>query len=101
MCKASRHGSPISHFFFADDLLLFGESSIKQVEAMERVLSHLCRESGQKVNLHKSNLLFSPNYPRSSRMNIVGKVGIQITGELGHATNSRTITWLPFPTHTG
>lgn len=60
-CKASRLGPPITHIFFANDLLLIGEVSISQAVVMKNVLRTFCEFSGQKVNLHKSRIWYTPN----------------------------------------
>lgn len=55
----SRGGPKISHLFFADDLLLFGEVSNAQVEVMTNCLNKFCLASGQKVNVEKTRMLVS------------------------------------------
>lgn len=58
------------YLFFADDILLFREASVRQAGVVEQLLNELCQQSGQKVNLQKSQLLFSSNIPstESSRL---------------------------------
>ncbi|XP_031402735.1 uncharacterized protein LOC116212324 [Punica granatum] len=46
--RTGRHGSPISHLMFADDLLLFSEASMEQVQVIKNVLDAFCAASGQK-----------------------------------------------------
>lgn len=53
----------MSHIFFADDLLLFGEASFSQACKMEFLLAELCGIFGQRVNLDKPRLWFSPDTP--------------------------------------
>ncbi|KAI5653776.1 hypothetical protein M9H77_30963 [Catharanthus roseus] len=57
--KAAQNCRGISHLFFADDLLLYGEASISQAQIMEGVLSVFCSESRQKIYLSKSKLFAS------------------------------------------
>lgn len=57
--KASRIRPGISHLFFYDDLLFFGEAPSVQACIMEQVLAKFCQESGQKVNTSKSKLFVS------------------------------------------
>lgn len=52
---------PISHVFFADDLLLFGASTLPHARVMKEILGMFCHQSGQKVNPGKSKIWFSPN----------------------------------------
>ncbi|PKI46826.1 hypothetical protein CRG98_032764 [Punica granatum] len=61
--QAGRHGSPISHLMFADDLLLFSEASMEQVQVIKNVLDAFCAALGQKANSAKSLLFFSRNVP--------------------------------------
>lgn len=82
-CQVTRTAPTVSHLFFADDLLLFGEASLGQARIMANVLSQFCGESGQQVNLTKSKVWFSPNTPPSLIQNIVNQFGIPATPELG------------------
>lgn len=70
LCKLSRHSQPISHLFFADDLLLFGEASSRQAAIMRSILNKFCLTSGQKVNVTKSRAWYSPNTVRSVVMKL-------------------------------
>lgn len=51
---------PISHLFFADDSLLFCRSDPKEAKFIMDTLQLYQRISGQKVNLDKSEMVFSP-----------------------------------------
>lgn len=42
--KVARSGLGISHLFFEDDLLIFGEASVAQTWTMETLLSNFCQE---------------------------------------------------------
>lgn len=54
-------GLTLSHMFFANDLLLFGEASFSQVRVMEHLLGQFCSFSGQRVNRSKTRVWFSTN----------------------------------------
>ncbi|KAK3229447.1 hypothetical protein Dsin_001328 [Dipteronia sinensis] len=59
--KVSREGPPISHIFFADELILFGQSSITQVEMMKDYLDTFCKLSGQQIRFAKYCIFCSCN----------------------------------------
>lgn len=61
--KASRNSVRISHLFFANDLLLFAEAGIHQIDCINEGLERFCATSGQKINFSKSFVYFSPNIP--------------------------------------
>lgn len=74
---------PISHLFFADDLLLFGEASVHQARVMHELLRTFCGESGQRVNAAKSPIWYAPK-TRLSVISAISKMcGIASTSELG------------------
>lgn len=59
---ALRRGGPqLSHLFFADDLVLFGEASVENAMVMKGVLDQFCSFSGHRVNVSKSMIHFSMN----------------------------------------
>ena len=82
--KASKNCPSFSHVFFADDLMLFVKANAKNCEAIIEVLDTFCKLAGQKVNLAKSRVLFSPNVPRRCKRSICKKQGINATQNLGH-----------------
>lgn len=84
--KASRNEPPISHLFFADDLLLFREASVHQAKCMEGVLSSFCNISGQRVNLAKSVIWYSSNTAREVKSAISSAVNVPISETLGVCT---------------
>jgi hypothetical protein len=51
--KAFRGGPRFSHIFFADDLLLFAKTNMRNCEAIADVLDVFCSMSGEKVSLAK------------------------------------------------
>lgn len=79
----SKDGPPVSHLFFADDLLLVGEASFSQARVMEHLLEDFCVTSGQRVNRRKSTIWFSPKTPSYLRNSICSNFGIIATSTLG------------------
>lgn len=46
----SRGGPLLSHMFFADDMILCAEASLKQIQVIMDVIGLFCRASGQKIS---------------------------------------------------
>ena len=76
--KASRNGPAFSHLFFADDLLLCTEASSNCCLTIIRILEDFCLQSGQKVNLSKSKVFFSPNVNPSLRHHLCDILGFLV-----------------------
>lgn len=55
----NRIAPPISHIFFADDLVLFGDCSVGQIEVMLECLDKFCSSSREKVSKEKTKVFFS------------------------------------------
>lgn len=79
----SKDGPPITHLFFADDLLLFGEASTDQMGIMMHCLDTFCEASGQNVSKDKSRILVSNNVHRGEANRIRHLAGIRLTSDLG------------------
>ena len=81
--KASKNGPSFSHVFFANDFMLFAKANTKNSEAIVEVLDNFCTLAGQKVNLAKSRVLFSPNIARRCKRSICSKLEINAIQNLG------------------
>ncbi|CAN1153186.1 LINE-1 retrotransposable element ORF2 protein [Linum perenne] len=81
--KLAKDGPPLSHLFFADDLMLFGEASLSQCRSISKCHDRFCLASGQLVSLDKSRVFFSKNTQGASRRNICRSLGIAETTDLG------------------
>ena len=54
----SRGEPPITHLCFADDLFIFAEASMDQVDIINNCLVTFANSSGQKVSKEKTNFFF-------------------------------------------
>lgn len=61
--RLTRGDTMLTHLFFADDVVLFGEASLEQIEVIKDCLQDFCHSSGQKkkVSLKKSRIHLSSN----------------------------------------
>lgn len=57
------NGLAISHFMFADNLFLFGEASVEQMEVMPECLDAFCNSSSELVSKDKTHMFFLKNVP--------------------------------------
>ncbi|MCH81151.1 putative non-LTR retroelement reverse transcriptase, partial [Trifolium medium] len=81
--KVGRNGPVVSHLMFADDLLLFGEATERQMNHTMEVLNKFCSMSGQEVSIEKTNIFFSKNVDRATRNKLVQRSGFRETLQLG------------------
>ena len=81
--QAGRNGPHVSHLMFADDLLLFGQATMTQIDCMCSSLKTFCDMSGQKVSVEKTSILFSKGVPTSVKRGIVSRSGYREVYSLG------------------
>ena len=79
----SRGGPPITHLCFADDLFIFAEASMEQVEVIKNCLDLFAASSGQKISREKTRIYFSKNVHHSRSLEIANDFGFSLTGDLG------------------
>ncbi|XP_074293061.1 uncharacterized protein LOC141619965 [Silene latifolia] len=56
-----REVRPITHLFFADDSVFFFKDKGNTVTHLVQIIKDYCEASGQRLNVDKSGILFSPN----------------------------------------
>lgn len=78
-----RRAPRINHMFFADDSLLFGRANIQEAQALGNILHDYEIASGQKVNMDKSAVCFSPNTPPVSKGAFLSVLGFAEVNDLG------------------
>nr|KYP65965.1 Putative ribonuclease H protein At1g65750 family [Cajanus cajan] len=81
--RLSRGGPSLTHLAFADDLILFAEANMNQVEIIQSCLNHFCSSSGQKISQEKTRIFFSKNVARTVREEISSAFGFQRAENLG------------------
>ncbi|WCJ25238.1 hypothetical protein M5689_007137 [Euphorbia peplus] len=83
LVKIGRHCPPLSHLFFADDVLLFIEGSAEQLNVVMEILGVFCAASGQKLNVQKSRMYCSKNMASALCNQLNKACGIPLTSSLG------------------
>ncbi|XVF84679.1 hypothetical protein PTKIN_Ptkin17bG0057000 [Pterospermum kingtungense] len=81
--KLSRGGPILSHLFFADDMVLFAEASLKQLQVIMGILNGFCASSGKRVNFQKSQLFVSDNVPLEVASELSSFSGIPLIDDMG------------------
>ncbi|KAH9735416.1 putative ribonuclease H protein [Citrus sinensis] len=81
--RLARRGTPLTHLFFTDDLLLLAEADIEQAGVINMVLNNFCQSSKAKVNKTKSQVFFSKNISARDMKRIGAELGFSVTRDLG------------------
>lgn len=81
--RAGRTGPYVSHLLFADDILLFEEASLEQINCMMDYLNKFCNFTGQKVSKEKTRIYFSKRISDSMANQIILVSSFTRTDDLG------------------
>ncbi|OMP01064.1 reverse transcriptase [Corchorus capsularis] len=77
-------GDPkVSHALFADDIIFFAKANNRNCESILNTLDFFCERSGQKVNVDKSKIWFSPTVSEESSCRITRNLDFRKTNNLG------------------
>jgi len=72
----------ITHLLYADDSLLFCKARPEEALTISNILTHYQNMSGQMVNLHKSDMVFSPNVTAETRALFQANLPINICNSI-------------------
>ena len=75
--QSCRGGPWVSHLFFADDSLLFGQANISKCKKILEILNLYEGSSSQKINREKTSIYFSSNISQVTRQLILEFWGSQ------------------------
>ena len=73
-----RRGPSLSHLFFADDSLIFCKATLRECDALPKILKVYELALGQQLNRAKTSLFFSGNTPKEIRDEIKLRFGAQV-----------------------
>lgn len=80
--RAGRTGPTISHMMFADDLVLFAEANMDNINTIMDVLQVFGDMSGHRISEEKTEIFFSPNVRIRERREICRDSGFKEVQEL-------------------
>ncbi|CAN6573468.1 unnamed protein product [Malus baccata var. baccata] len=70
------NGTPLTHLFFADDSVLFGNATVEEAKGVADILNTYARGSGQEINLSKSSIFFGTSTSKRIKKRIGNTLGI-------------------------
>ncbi|KAA3477739.1 reverse transcriptase [Gossypium australe] len=80
--KVGRGNVAVSHLFFTDDCMLFGDASIEGASTMKAIIKEYELVSGQLVNFDKSLIYFSKNVGSDIQDQVGGILGVRVSKNL-------------------
>lgn len=76
-------GPAMSHLRFADDIIVFGEASLRQDRVIYQIVEDFCLATGKRVSLMKSKLFLSKNVRRETARGISTRCQTPTINDLG------------------
>ena len=83
LIRLNKGGPPLSHLFFADDLIIFAEARLDQVQVIKDCLNAFGGASAQKVNVGKTRVFFSRNINHNIKSQLSHSLGFNMSADLG------------------
>lgn len=74
--RCARNAPTITHLFFADDTLLFGQTDNTTCNIIREMLKKYEEASGQVINIQKSSITFSPNKSDELKTQVFSKLNM-------------------------
>ncbi|CAN6576692.1 unnamed protein product [Malus baccata var. baccata] len=74
--KFTPNGIPLTHLFFADDSVLFGNATVEEAQGVVDILNTYASGSGQEINLSKSSIFFGTSTSKRIKKRIGNTLGI-------------------------
>ena len=72
---------PITHLPFVDDLFIFAQANDENMAKIKSCFDVFSCWLGQKINFHKSVIIFSQNTPHSLKTRLANSVGINASNK--------------------
>lgn len=72
----ARNAPQVSHLFFADDTVLFCRANNHEAEEIKNINGMYEKASGQRINLDKTSITFTPNIHGDKRREICTILGV-------------------------
>lgn len=82
--RLSRSSPPITHLFYADDIVVMAEASVANGETLLQIFNRYCALSGQSWNKEKSVMVVSRRASAGLRSDLHSILGIRLAKELGN-----------------
>ncbi|XP_028551608.1 uncharacterized protein LOC114579873 [Dendrobium catenatum] len=80
--QISSRGPLVTHLLYADDVLIFSHASVDLAKNLKNIVEEFCRWTGQRVNVSKSQIMFSKVVRYSMKKKIAKALGFKVVKEI-------------------